>query len=171
MSTFKLSAFDAEDIHHVFRGLSHPDVVRYYAISFASLEATQEQMDWFAQLERDGTGWWRAIRSMEDNTFLGAIGIYKIDQQHRRCELGYWLLPEYWGKGIAAGAMPLVIDHAFGVLGLHRIEAQVETENHASRKLLERFGFKHEGTLRECEWKDGRPISLDLFALLSTERP
>ncbi|QQR88172.1 MAG: GNAT family N-acetyltransferase [Flavobacteriales bacterium] len=165
-----LVPFTPEDIHHVFRGLSHPDVVRYYAISFASLEATQEQMDWFAALERDGTGWWRAIRATENNTFLGAIGIYKIDRQHRRCEIGYWLLPEHWGKGIASWAMPLVIDHAFSTLGLHRIEAQVETENHASRKLLERFGFKHEGTLRESEWKDGKAISLDVFALLGGER-
>lgn len=166
-----LSALRPEDIHHVHRGLSHPDVIRYYAVSFLTLEATQEQMDWYATIEREGTGKWWAIRKADDNTFLGAIGINNIVAQHRRCELGFWLLPEHWRKGIVAQVLPQVMDHAFNTLGLHRMEAQVETENHASRKVLERFGFKHEGTLRECEWKDGKAISLDVFALLSIDRP
>ena len=165
-----LTSISSDDIHHVHRGLSHSDVIRYYAVSFLTLEAAQEQMDWYATIEREGTGKWWAIREVVSNTFLGAIGINNIVAQHRRCELGFWLLPEHWRKGIVAKVLPQVLDHAINTLGLHRMEAQVETENHASRKLLERFGFKHEGTLRECEWKDGNPISLDVFALLSAER-
>ena len=170
MDWLVLNTIKPDDIHHVFRGLSHPDVIRYYAVSFLTLEATQEQMDWYATIEREGTGKWWAIREVGSNTFLGAIGINNIVAKHRRCELGFWLLPEHWRKGIVAQVLPQVLDHAFNTLGLHRMEAQVETENHASRKLLARFGFKHEGTLRDCEWKDGNPISLDVFALLSTER-
>gem|GEM_PF-6319784 len=44
------------DIEHVFKGLSHPEVIRYYDVSFFSLEATKVQMDWNATIEREQTG-------------------------------------------------------------------------------------------------------------------
>jgi ribosomal-protein-alanine N-acetyltransferase len=157
----------ATDKAYIHRGLSHPDVIRHYAVSFPTLEATQEQMDWYAGLERDGSGQWFAIISTDGSEFCGAIGINNIAKGHRRCELGFWLLPEHWRKGIMREALPLVIHHAFHTLALHRIMAEVETDNAASAKALVQAGFVHEGTLRECEWKDGRTISLDVFALLN----
>ena len=154
------------DRENVFRGLSHPDVIRHYAISFESLEATRVQMEWYAQLEREGTGRWWAICSPDNSTFMGAAGLYGIVPRHRKGELGYWLLPEHWGKGVMTEALPLVLDHGFRTLGLHRIEAEVETENKASRRLLLKHGFQHEGTLRDHEIKDGSYISLDVYARL-----
>lgn len=154
------------DLESIFKGLSHPDVIRHYGVSFQSLEATRGQMNWYAQLERDGTGIWWAICSRDD-AFLGAIGVNGIVKAHRKGELGFWLLPEHWGRGYISEAMPLVLDHGFGRLGLHRLEAQVETDNIASRKVLERCGFAHEGTLRECEVKNGRFVSLDVFSCLA----
>ncbi len=162
-----LRSITAADIGHIHRGLSHPDVIRYYAVSFLTLEATQEQMDWYAGLERDGTGKWWAIRSAVDDVFFGTIGLNNIVQTHRRGDLGFWLLPEHWRKGYIAEALPLVIGHGFRVLGLHRIMAEVETKNSASANVLRRAGFVHEGTLRECELKNGRYLSLDVFSLLN----
>ena len=159
------------DITHIHRGLSHPEVIRYYAVRFMTLEATQEQMDWYATIEREGTGKWWAVRSAEDGEFLGAIGINFIHPVHKRCELGYWLLPEHWGKGIISEALGRVLDQAFNTLGLHRVVAEVEPENAASARVLLKHGFRHEGTLRECERKDGRWISLDLYAKLSPHQP
>ena len=158
------------DITHIHRGLSHPEVIRYYAVRFMTLEATQEQMDWYATIEREGTGKWWAVRSAEDGEFLGAIGINVIHPEHKRCELGYWLLPEHWGKGISSEALGRVLDHAFHTPGLHRVTAEVEPENSASARVLLKHGFRHEGTLRECERKDGRWISLDLYAKLAPDQ-
>jgi len=75
------------------------------------------------------------------------------------------LLPENWGKGIISGAIAQVLHHAFHTRGLHRVMAEVETENTASARVLLKNGFRHECTLRECEWKDGRWVSLDVYAL------
>lgn len=162
-----LRAITADDIGHIHHGLSHPEVIRYYGVRFLTLEATREQMDWYEGLERQGTGKWWAIRSATDNAFLGAIGLSGIVRAHGRGELGFWLLPEHWRQGYMAEALPLVIDHGFRALGLHRIMAEVETENTASANVLRRSGFVHEGTLRECERKDGRYLSLDVFGLLN----
>ncbi len=156
------------DAENVFRGLSHPDVTRYYAISFETPAAARAQMEWFAQLVREGAGRWWAICSPDDTVFMGAVGLYGIVKQHRRGELGFWLLPEHWGKGIMGEALPTVLEHGFSSLVLHRIEAEVETENEASRRLLVKHGFQHEGTLRDREIKNGRYISLDVFARLGT---
>ena len=155
------------DHEDVFRGLSHPEVIRHYGVSFRTLEHTQEQMDWYATIERDGTGQWWSIRHAGAGTFLGAIGLNGIVRQHRRGELGFWLLPEHWHQGYVSEALPLVIDHSFHHLGLHRIVAEVETGNPASAKVLQRAGFRHEGTLHDHEVKDGRYLSLHLYALLN----
>lgn len=166
---FLLRQFSDNDLENVYKGLSHPEVKKYYGISFDSLEATKEQMRWFSQLEKDETGIWWAIESIENQEFCGAIGFNNLNKQHKRAEIGFWLLPESWKKGIISEVLPTVCDYAFESLGLHRVEAQVETENLACLNIMKKNNFLFEGTLNECEFKDGKYISLDLFALFNTK--
>jgi ribosomal-protein-alanine N-acetyltransferase len=67
-----LRQFTPGDLEHVYRGLSDPDVVRYYGVHFDTLEASEEQLSWFSDLESSGKGLWWAICAKADNTFLGA---------------------------------------------------------------------------------------------------
>lgn len=163
-----LRQFCDADLPSVFEGLSHPDVIRYYGVNFQTMEAAKEQMEFFAGLERDGTGIWWAICSQDTGEFLGGGGFNNLSKEHRKAEIGFWLLPEHWGKGIMAEAMPLICEHGFNELGLHRIEGFVESENTNCKRALARLGFLHEGTMAECEVKNGRFISLDIYARLST---
>ena len=162
-----LRPFVDGDREHVFKGLSDPAVTRYYGVNYDSLEATQAQMDFFAELERNGTGIWWAIGSPDGQAFYGAGGLNNLSKKHRKAEAGFWLLPEYWGLGIMQEAMPLICGYGFEGMGLHRIEAFVETENLNCKKAIEKLGFQQEGTLRECEVKNGRFISLDIYARLN----
>lgn len=170
-SRFLLRRIVATDIENIFKGLSHPDVIRYYGISYTSLAATQAQMDWYAQLERTGTGIWWAIVSPGDNLFCGAAGLSSLHAQHKKAELGLWLLPGYWGQGIMPEVIPFICRYAFEQLGLHRIEAQVETENINCKAVMRKLGFTYEGCMRDCEIKDGKFISLEIYALLRTDTP
>jgi [ribosomal protein S5]-alanine N-acetyltransferase len=165
-----LRQFTDADLENVFKGLSHPDVIPYYGISFDSLEATKEQMAWYAELERTGTGIWWAICSPDNTAFYGAAGFNNLAEQHKKAEIGFWLLPEYWSKGIITETIPLICSYAFRELGLHRIESQVETENTNSKKVMAKLRFRHEGTMQDCEFKNGRFISLEIYALLSTDK-
>lgn len=160
-----------DDIHGIFRGLSHPQVTRYYGVSYATLEATQEQMDWYREqlLERTGI-WWIICRPDAPHELLGACGYNDWEHDHRRAELGYWLLPQHWRDGIMRESLEAVIAHGFAAMDLHRIEAVVDTDNAASSGLLRRLGFTHEGVRRECELHNGRYLSLDCFGLLRTQR-
>jgi ribosomal-protein-alanine N-acetyltransferase len=156
------------DIEHVFKGLSHPEVIRYYGVTFSSLEETEVQMQWYAALEKEKTGQWWAICDPDDQSFYGAIGLNDIRPQHHRAEIGFWLLPEYWGKGLTLEAANAVCKYGFAEMGLHRIYAYVETENINSKRVLQKLKFEYEGTLKGCEWKNEKWIDLDIFALINT---
>src|SRR5690606_17963284 len=120
-------------------------------VEYDSLEATKEQMVWFSNLEKTGTGVWWAICSLDNKVFYGAIGLNDLKREHKKAEIGFWLLPEFWQKGIMTETIPLICDHAFDCLGLHRIEAIVETDNIGSKNTLAKLNFNFEGTMVDSE--------------------
>lgn len=165
-----------EDLEAVFGALSNPRVIAHYGVHYDSLEATRAQMDWFARIEQEGSGrWWALCRPQAPQILLGACGFNDRDALHQRMELGYWLLPQHWGQGLMSEALALALDHGFGAMGAHRIEAVVEPENRASGRLLERLGFRMEGLRRECERRQRGSgpdwISLCGYGLLAHEWP
>ena len=164
-----LRQFQPDDLENVFRGLSHPDIIPYYGVRYDSLDATKVQMEFFSDLEKNGTGMWWAICSLDNSIFYGAGGLNSLSKEHKKAEIGFWLLPEYWGKGILSEAMPLICSYGFNQLGLHRIEGFVETKNENCKNAMKKSSFKQEGTMADCEIKHGHFISLDIFALLNEQ--
>ena len=152
------------DHEAVFAGLSDPRVTRYMAIHYPTKEAAQEQMRWFEHLVREDKGRWWAICRGDDPSMIGAVGFNDLSKEHRKAEAGYWLLPDHWGNGYAPEALQAACRFGHLALGLHRIEAVAESEHQATQLVLLRSGFLHEGTLRDAEWKDGRAISLMMYA-------
>lgn len=73
-----------------------------------------------------------------------------IESNHDRlASLGYALVEAHWGQGYATEAATAMLGFAFEQLGLHRIEALVETDNTRSLRVLEKLGLRMEGRLRE----------------------
>ncbi|NVK64627.1 MAG: GNAT family N-acetyltransferase [Flavobacteriales bacterium] len=167
-SRLLLRPFLESDIEHVFKGLSHPDIIKHYGISFDSIEATKEQMNWFAKLEKEETGMWFAVCSLDNETFYGAGGLNDLSKEHKKAEIGFWLLTDFWGKGIMKEAMPLICNYGFENLGLHRIEGFVESGNINCKNAMAKLDFQHEGTMKDCEVKNGEFISLDIYSKLKT---
>lgn len=159
-----LRQFVDNDLENVFKGLSHPDIIKYYGVSFQTLEATKEQMTFFADLEKNETGIWWAVCSSDNQTFYGAGGLNSLNKEHKKAEIGFWLISNFWGGGIMKEAMPLICNYGFENLGLHRIEGFVESENKNCKNAMAKLDFQYEGTMKECEIKNGRFISLDIYA-------
>ena len=126
-------------------------------------------MDWYANMIKNDTGRCWAICSADNEIFYGVCTLNFWKKEHRKAETGYWIFPEFWGMGIVSEAMTRVFYFGFNEMNLHRISAEVEDDNAASRALLQKLGFKQEGTLMECEIKDGRFINLEIYALLKKE--
>ena len=60
--------------------------------------------------------------------------------------IGYWIDQRVAGRGVMPTAVAMVVDHCFGALGLHRIEVNIRPENTASLRVVEKLGFREEGT-------------------------
>lgn len=166
---YLLKEIEQTDIEHIHKGLSDPEITKYYAVHFPTLESTQEQMDWYSKLKEDGTGIWWGIYSLSDNQFCGAGGFNDLEKHHKKAEIGLWLLKEYWGQGILKEVMPRLFEEAFTKLGLNRIEGYVDSENVKCKAALEKINFTYEGTMRECEIKDGKKMNVDIYAILKRE--
>ncbi|PHI19707.1 GNAT family N-acetyltransferase [Lewinellaceae bacterium SD302] len=155
-----LSPIADTDIHHVYSGLSNPKVIKHYGVSYDSLEATRAQMEWFAKAEQC---WW-AIRSADNQTFYGAGGINDIDYDTGTAEIGLWLLPPFWGKGIMTEAMPLITNYGMEELGLTRIEGFVESENTGCKRALAKLDFRYERTIEETDPETKKVVMVDVYA-------
>jgi [ribosomal protein S5]-alanine N-acetyltransferase len=73
----------------------------------------------------------------------------------RSAQVGYWIDEAFAGRGITPTAVAMAMDHCFFVIGLHRVEATIRPENHASRRVVEKLGFREEGLRRRSLHIDG----------------
>jgi ribosomal-protein-alanine N-acetyltransferase len=73
----------------------------------------------------------------------------------RSAQVGYWIDEAFAGRGITPTALAMAMDHCFFVIGLHRVEATIRPENHASRRVVEKLGFREEGLRRRSLHIDG----------------
>ncbi|REK19650.1 MAG: N-acetyltransferase [Actinobacteria bacterium] len=101
-------------------------------------------------------------------TPMGSIGMNQRGPQGR-CSVGYWLAPPFWKKGIMTEGLTEVLRHGFEQLGVVKFEAEVFVDNGASAALLERIGFKREGTIRRAQQKRGRWVDEHLYGLVQTD--
>ncbi len=101
---------------------------------------------------------------------LGMVTYHHGHIRDKRVEIGYIIDPAHHRKGIATEAVSAMLDFCFGELRLHRVQAFTHLDNIASRKLVEKLGFRREGLLRDNlrvgdDWRDDV-----LYALLETDR-
>ncbi|MEQ8525593.1 GNAT family protein [Gracilimonas sp.] len=164
-----LRSFKDSDLDNVFKGLSNPDIIKYYGISFDTKESAKEQMKWFANHEKNETGKWWAICLKGSGTFIGAGGLNDIEREHNKAEFGFWLLPEYWGNAFMGEAIPAILNFGFQELNLHRIVGYVESHNTNCKKALDKLDFTFEGTMRNAELKNDTYIDIEIYSKLSTD--
>lgn len=115
---------------------------------------------------------WSALRSLGrrgsalpftitvDGGFAGQLTVGNIVRGALRSGwVGYWVAERLAGGGVATAAVALTIDHCFGPVGLHRLEATVRPENAPSVRVLEKSGFRREGLFKRYldvagDWRD-----------------
>jgi RimJ/RimL family protein N-acetyltransferase len=101
-------------------------------------------------------------------TLLGGAALHHVDVMEGHGEVGYWLLPEARGRGVATRAARIVAEWGFS-LGLERIEAQTNLDNVPSQRVLERAGFAREGVRRSVPRQRGGREDRVVFSLLRGE--
>jgi RimJ/RimL family protein N-acetyltransferase len=155
---------DAGDLFAIF---SDPMVMRYWNTPpWTRPEQASEMIEREAAGLAAGTSVRLAVVRAGDGALVGTFSLFALDEQSRRAEIGYALASSAWGQGYAHEAGRAVIRHAFGVLGLNRLEADIDPRNEASARVLERLGFRREGLLRERWIVAGEVSDSALYGLL-----
>jgi ribosomal-protein-alanine N-acetyltransferase len=108
---------------------------------------------------RRGDGPPLAILPRGSTEVVGQIRLFHWSRVTHTAEVGYWLRRSSWGNGLASEALALTCRYGFRSMSLHRIQAKVVVGNDASRRVLEKVGFRLEGTARESarvarKWTD-----------------
>jgi ribosomal-protein-alanine N-acetyltransferase len=85
--------------------------------------------------------------------------------------VGYWCDTRWTRRGVTTAAVALAVDHCFGPVGLHRMEATVRPENVASLRVLAKLGFREEGLFRRYLDVDGDWRDHLCFAMTAEESP
>jgi [ribosomal protein S5]-alanine N-acetyltransferase len=121
------------------------------------------------QIADEGTGARVAIERLTDGAFLGWCGVTQWNPDYRSASLGYCLGEAAWGQGFATEAAGALVQWAFDTFDLNRLQAEADTRNVASGRVLEKLGFVHEGTLREDCIVNGDVSDSWVFGLLRRE--
>lgn len=165
----KVSVDDAEDMLDL---RSDPVVLKY--IGREPLKSIEEAKDYIQenlQKIEDGKLWLWAIRDRTAiHELMGSIALFKIDETHHRCSVGYSLRTKFHRKGVLSECLPVVLDFAFQEAKLHSIQAEIDPENIASEKLLLKMGFKKEGYFTENFCFRGEYLDAAIFSLLEKWR-
>ena len=109
-----------------------------------------------------------AICRRDDDALIGAAGL-EFETSHGRARLGYWIGRPYWDRGFATEAVRALVRWCFEETGFERIYAEAFSRNPASRRVLEKVGMAHEGTLRRHFEKWGEKLDLEIYGLLRDE--
>ncbi len=118
------------------------------------------------QYDRLKDGQWFFIET-KDGAKIGYICHYLV--KGRLTELGYALVPSERGKGYGTEVVKIIVDYLFLSRSIVRIQVQTDEENKASQRILEKSGFKKEGTIRKSFFFKGEYRDQVLYSILRTD--
>ena len=159
-----LRVAEKEDVPFLVDWWSNPDFAEYFSPTQVTragmekfLESTVFETKHFIIEKKDGSkiGWIMHFNFL--NTYMSML------------ELAYGLVPSERGKGYCTEAAQLMVDYLFLSKGIARIVATTHTKNVISQKILEKVGFKREGTLRKTALIRGEWTDMFIFSILREE--
>jgi ribosomal-protein-alanine N-acetyltransferase len=160
----EVTVADAADLHEYF---SDPETAVYVPhTALTSISQTEEILARNAKYLAEKESFRFAIERKVDGKVIGTLDLHNISIQNHRMEVGFVLTRAYWGFGYMAEAVKEVIRFAFEEMGMHRIEAECETENIRSIRLLERCGMMREAIRMENDINKGRFVSNYVYAII-----
>jgi RimJ/RimL family protein N-acetyltransferase len=140
-----LRPWEFTDAQILVQGWLDPDVAAWNSVPSAPTLATATS--WIAGVQdraaiTQSIDW--VIESYATHGVVGEVGLSGFSDAHRGALIGYWLLPEGRGQGLATAAVTAVTGWAHQALSLATIVARCNTSNTASQQVAARAGYRHE---------------------------
>lgn len=166
----RLRPLTEADVPALFAIFSDPEVTRFW--SSPPLEAEADAATLLREIHEEyarGELLEWGLERREAPGVIGTCSLMALSLPNRRGELGFALRRDAWGRGYVQEILPVLVAWAFGPLGLHRLEADVDPRNEASVRALERLGFQVEGRLRDRWQVTGEVQDTLILGLLEPE--
>lgn len=156
-------------IHEIFNTKSDEEIMSYFGFDENGLEHHREMHEKGMEMHRLSLFVFLLIEK-ETGLSIGECGFHTWNKMHNRAEIFYIMHDEgSKKKGYMTEALKAVLEYGFTELKLHRIEALIADENEPSKRLLLRYGFSKEGTMREDYAVNGKNEDSDCYSLLKWE--
>jgi RimJ/RimL family protein N-acetyltransferase len=145
-----------DDAPVLARAYADPDIRRWHVRSMDEAEAREWVRERHAMWRIESGGDWAVL---DGRVPVGRVAVRKLDLAEGSGEVGYWVLPEERGRGLAALALGALCGWLFDLGGLRRLELDHSTANPASCRVAVKAGFAPEGVkraavLHEDGWHD-----------------
>ena len=165
----QLSPIKLADAPILFEWINDRDLVLFNAPFQPTHEASH--LEWVRGLAKRHDLVAFAIRTRPSRRLIGVCQLTAINRVSRSAELQIRIgEAAARGKGLGGEAVRALVDFGFDDLNLHRIALQVFATNTRAIKAYEAAGFRHEGTLRDAAFIDGRFVDVRVMALLKGDR-
>jgi RimJ/RimL family protein N-acetyltransferase len=166
----RLRPFTEADADALFALHSNAHVLRYWdAPPWSERGRAEHFLAACRQMADEGTGARLAMDRLLDGAFVGWCSLTRWNPDYHSASMGYCLDDAAWGQGYATEGAGAVLRWAFDTLDLNRVQAETDTRNVASARVLEKLGFVREGTLREDCVVNGDVSDSWVFGLLRRE--
>jgi aminoglycoside 6'-N-acetyltransferase len=147
---------------------SDPDVARYQSWPTPySVAAAQRLIANQADVDRPRPGEWLQIAATLDGELIGDVAV-RLSDDGRTARIGYTIARAHQRRGLGGEAAGAIVARLFED-GVHRVQASLDERNVASARLLERLGFRHEGTEIAAELDKGEWCDVAHYAILRDE--
>jgi ribosomal-protein-alanine N-acetyltransferase len=165
-----LRPLESADAQALFAVFSDTKVMRYWSgVAWDSIDKADETIARYSKALAENESLGLGIVDSQTDELIGTCSLFHLDEQSRRAEIGYGIASASWGKGYMHEALTALINYGFDALNLHRMEADTDPRNMASRCCLERLGFVKEGLLRERWIVNNEICDTSFYGLLRSD--
>jgi len=166
----RLRPFDDSDRDALFALQSNAHVLRYWdSPPWSDRPRAERFITACRQMAEEGTGVRLAVDRVSDGEFIGWCHLTRWNPDYRSASMGYCFDDAAWGHGYATEAVRALLQWAFDTIELNRVQAETDTRNTASARVLEKLGFVREGTLREDCVVNGEVSDSWVYGLIRRE--
>jgi RimJ/RimL family protein N-acetyltransferase len=168
-SLITLRELRMEDAASLLSSMSTDEVARFISPPPTSIEGFEKFIAWANRQRSAGQYLCFAVVPHGSDTAVGLFQIRSLEPEFGTAEWGFALAVEFWGSGMFTEGAELVIDYAFTVLGVHRLEARAALKNGRGNGALRKIGAVHEGVLRRSFLRNGELLDQALWTILADE--
>jgi ribosomal-protein-alanine N-acetyltransferase len=159
----------ASDAPALFAALTSEQVSRFISPPPASVDGFERFIAWTIRQRQHGQYVCFAIVTEGSDTAIGIFQVRSLEPAFGTAEWGFALASEFWGTGVFVEGAKLIIDFAFNVMGVHRLEARAAIKNGRGNGALRKLGAVQEGVLRRSFVRNGEYMDQALWTILHDE--